>query len=149
MLLKIKCIALQMTNLLKKQKKKRSKSRQSRQYRPNQWQVHSLVKENQVLKQRQRTRSHSRPNLCLRNRTVSKTDVDMTFRLMYLFGECTVVGMKWVRFWICITGSLPSTPATVDQRDLIDVMDPVRHIAAQAMLQLNVPLPHEKSNQEE
>ena len=44
---------------------------------------------------------------------------------------------------------LPSIPATVDERDLIDVMDPVRRIAAQAMLQLNVPLPHEKPNQEE
>ena len=37
----------------------------------------------------------------------------------------------------------------MDERDLIDVTDPVRCIAAQAMLQLNVPLPHEKPNQEE
>ena len=37
----------------------------------------------------------------------------------------------------------------MDQRDLIDVTDPVKCTAAQAMLQLNVPLPHEKPNQEE
>ena len=37
----------------------------------------------------------------------------------------------------------------MDKCDLIDVTDPVRHIAAQAMLQLNVPLPHKKPNQEE
>ena len=37
----------------------------------------------------------------------------------------------------------------MDERDLIDVMDPVRRIAAQAMMQLNVSLPHEKPNQEE
>ena len=37
----------------------------------------------------------------------------------------------------------------MDERDLIDVTDPVRRIAAQAMLQLNAPLPHEKPNQEE
>ena len=37
----------------------------------------------------------------------------------------------------------------MDERDLIDVTDPVRRIAAQAMLQLNEPLPHEKPNQEE
>ena len=37
----------------------------------------------------------------------------------------------------------------MDERDLIDVTDPVRHIAAQAMLQLNVPLAHEKQNREE
>ena len=37
----------------------------------------------------------------------------------------------------------------MDERDLIDVTDSVRHIAAQAMLQLNAPLPHEKTNQEE
>ena len=37
----------------------------------------------------------------------------------------------------------------MDECDLIDVTDPVRRIAAQAMLQLNVPLPHEKPNQEE
>ena len=37
----------------------------------------------------------------------------------------------------------------MDECDLIDVTDPVRRIAAQAMLQLNAPLPHEKPNQEE
>ena len=34
----------------------------------------------------------------------------------------------------------------MDEHDLIDVMDPVRGIAAQAMLDLNAPLPHEKPN---
>ena len=37
----------------------------------------------------------------------------------------------------------------MDERDLIDVTDPVRRIAAQAMLQLNEPLADEKPNQEE
>ena len=37
----------------------------------------------------------------------------------------------------------------MDQHDLIDVTDPVRRIEAQAMPQLNVPLPHAKPNQEE
>ena len=37
----------------------------------------------------------------------------------------------------------------MDECDLIDVMEPVRCIAAQAMLQLNEPLAHEKPNQEE
>ena len=37
----------------------------------------------------------------------------------------------------------------MDEHDLIDVTDPVRRIAAQAMLQLNAPLAHEKPNQKE
>ena len=37
----------------------------------------------------------------------------------------------------------------MDEHDVIDVTDPVRRIAAQAMLQLNAPLQHEKPNQEE
>ena len=45
------------------------------------------------------------------------------------------------------TGPAQSTPATVDERDLIDVTDPVRQIAADALATMNLQLPKAKLNQ--
>ena len=45
------------------------------------------------------------------------------------------------------TGPAQSTPATVDERDLIDLTDPVRQIATDALATLNLQLPKAKPNQ--
>ena len=45
------------------------------------------------------------------------------------------------------TGPAQRTPTTVDERDLIDVTDPVRQIAADALSTLNLQLPNAKPNQ--
>ena len=48
-----------------------------------------------------------------------------------------------------LIGPAPSIPAMVDERDLIDVTDPVRKIAAQVMASINLDLPKAKPNQHE
>ena len=46
-----------------------------------------------------------------------------------------------------LTGPAPSRPTTVDERDLIDVTDPVQRIVAQAMASMHLNLHHDKPKQ--